>query len=140
MHNSDDRTGPDYVKVEYSRSELTGRIIAAAKAVHLEIGPGFPELVYQRALAIELAAGGLSFTREYEMEINYRGQKVGEKRVDFFVEGIMVEIKARSVLEDIHCVQALSYLKASGAEIGLLLNFGAKKLEIKRLIHTPKPR
>ena len=126
-----------YVKPEYAQSELTGKIIAAAQTVHHNLGPGFEEVIYQRALALELLAQGLDYSRETWIDVHYRGQVIGRKRVDFFIEGVMVEIKAKALLEDVDVIQALSYLKASGFEIGLLLNFGAKKLEIKRLIHTP---
>ncbi len=127
-----------YVKPEYAQSELTGKIIAAAQTVHHNLGPGFEEVIYQRALALELLAQGLDYSRETWIDVHYRGQVIGRKRVDFFIEGVMVEIKSKVFLEDVDVIQALSYLKASGFEIGLLLNFGAKKLEIKRLIHTPR--
>jgi GxxExxY protein len=122
-----------HVKEEYPLSAITDRILAAAMQVHRNLGPGFQEVIYQRALALELQAQGLEFSREVWMDVNYRGTKVGSKRVDFIIEGVMVEIKATSQLEDVHYVQALSYLKASGYKVGLLLNFGSVKLGIKRL-------
>ena len=122
-----------YVKPEFPLSEITSQIIAAATQVHRDLGPGFEEVIYQRALALELQAQGLGFSREIWIDVNYRGVKVGKKRVDFLIEGIMVEIKAHSELQDVHVVQALSYLKASGYKVGLLLNFGAPRLQIKRL-------
>jgi GxxExxY protein len=125
---------PDpYVKPEYEHSDLTSRILAAAIQVHRGLGPGFEEVIYQRALALELQAQGLEYAREVWIEIHYREKNVGRKRVDFLIEGVMVEIKACAELQDVHFVQALSYLKASGCKIGLLLNFGASRLEIKRL-------
>jgi GxxExxY protein len=87
-------------------------------------------------LALELPAHELDFGREVWIDIIYRGKNVGRKRVDFLIEEIMVEIKAKSQLEDVDFVQTLSYLKASGFEVGLLINFGAKSLKVKRLIHT----
>jgi GxxExxY protein len=123
----------EYVNPEYPFSEITSRINAAAIQVHRELGPGFEEVIYQRALALELHAQGLDFSREVWIDVNYRGVNVGKKRVDFLVEGVMVEIKAHAKLEDVHFVQALSYLKASGFKVGLLLNFGAPRLQIKRL-------
>ncbi|MBN1936851.1 MAG: GxxExxY protein [Anaerolineae bacterium] len=114
-------------------SDVTARIIAAATEVHRHLGPGFEEVIYQRALARELPAHQLEFSREVWIDVYYKGEKVGRKRVDFVVEEVMVEIKARSVLEPVSFVQALSYLKASGYKVGLLLNFGATKLEIRRL-------
>ncbi len=126
----------DYVKPEYPLSELTGRIIAAAQQVHRELGTGYEERIYQRALALELPAYGLDFSREVWIEVIYKGQKVGRKRVDFIVEEVMVELKAKAEIEDVDVIQTLSYLKASGFQVGLLLNFGSKSLEIKRLINT----
>jgi GxxExxY protein len=84
-------------------------------------------------LALELPAQDLEFSREVWIDVTYKGAKVGRKRVDFVIDEVMVEIKARSTLEDVDFVQALSYLKASGYKVGLLLNFGARKLQIKRL-------
>lgn len=118
--------------------ELTGKIIGAAIKVHQTLGNGFQEVIYQRALAIEMAEEGLLFSREHEMDIFYRGQKIGSRRVDFFVEDkVMVEIKALIKLEDVHLAQALNYLEAYELEIGLLINFGAKSLEFKR-VHNNK--
>jgi GxxExxY protein len=125
-----------YVKPEYPLSEVTGRIIAAARQVHQNLGPGFEEVIYQRALALELPAHGLDFSREVWIDVHYKGEIIGHKRIDFIIEGVMVEIKARSVIEDVAVVQTLSYLKASGYEVGLFLNFGTKSLEIKRLINS----
>ena len=122
-----------HIKEQYPLSELTSRIIAAAIEVHKALGPGFEEVIYQRALAKELLAHGLEFSREVWIDVLYKGEKVGRKRVDFVIEECMVEIKAKAALEDIDFIQALSYLKASSYRVGLLLNFGAKKLEIKRL-------
>ena len=122
-----------YIKPEYERSDVTSRIIAAAIQVHRDLGPGFEEVIYQRALALELQAQGLEHSREVWIEIHYRGKIVGRKRVDFLIEGVMVEIKACAEVQEVHFVQALSYLKASGCKIGLLLNFGTSRLEIKRL-------
>ena len=126
----------DYVKPEYPLSDLTGRIIAAAQQVHRELGPGYEERIYQRALALELPAHGLDFSREVWIEVIYKRRKVGRKRVDFIVEEVMVELKAKAEIEDVDVIQTLSYLKASGFQVGLLLNFGSKSLEIKRLINT----
>ena len=123
----------EYVKPEYPLSELTSRIIAAAVEVHRVLGPGFREIIYQRALAKELLVQGLDFSREVWIDVLYKGEKVGKHRVDFMVEDCMVEIKAKAALDEIDFMQTLSYLKASGCELALLLNFGAKKLEIKRL-------
>jgi GxxExxY protein len=121
-----------YVKAEYPLSDVTARIIAAATEVHRELGPGFEEVIYQRALTRELPAHRLEFSREVWIDVHYKGEKVGSKRVDFVVDEVMVEIKAKAVLEDVAFVQTLSYLKASGYKVGLLINFGAARLQVKR--------
>jgi GxxExxY protein len=100
----------DYVKVEYPHSEVTGRIIAAANQVHNHLGPGYEELIYQRALALELPAHDLDFEREVWIEVAYKGEKVGVKRVDFLIEDVLLEIKAKAAIEDVDIVQTLSYL------------------------------
>ena len=122
-----------YVKANYPLSEITARIIAAAQEVHRELGPGFEEVIYQRALARELPRHNLEFSREVWLDVYYKGEKVGRKRVDFIIDEVLVEIKAKSELASVDFVQTLSYLKASGYKIGLLLNFGGVKLGIKRL-------
>ena len=102
--------------------------------VHNTLGNGFQEVIYQRALAIEMDWEKLQFIRELEMPIYYRGKEVGTRRVDFLIEDcILVELKALSKLEDVHLAQGLNYLTAFNLETGLLLNFGAKSLEVKRL-------
>jgi GxxExxY protein len=117
---------------------LTHKIIGAAMEVHKHLGNGFQEVVYQRALSIELNLQGIAHEREKEMPLHYKGFDVGTRRVDFFVnEIIMVEIKALTKLEDVHLAQAMNYLEAYNMEIGLLLNFGAKSLEFKR-VHNNK--
>jgi len=118
--------------------ELTEKIIAAAMQVHKTLGNGFQEVIYQRAMEIELRIMGLSFEREKEMTILYRGEDIGTRRVDFFVETkIMVELKAIIILEDVHLAQAVNYLEAYNMEVGLLINFGAKSLQFKR-VHNNK--
>ena len=122
---------------EYKHSDITHKIIGAAMKVHSTLGNGFQEVIYQRALTIEMAKQGLSFQRELEMQIYYDGQEIGTRRVDFLVESkVMVEMKALTTLEDVHLAQAINYLEAYKLEVGLLLNFGAKSLEYKRLIKS----
>ena len=107
--------------------------------VHKILGNGFQEVIYQRALALELGKTGIEFAREVEMPIYYDGQEIGTRRADFLVNGkIMVELKALTSLEDVHIAQGLNYLEAYKLEIGLLVNFGAKKLEFKRLTNERK--
>ena len=118
--------------------ELTRKIIGCAMEVHKRLGNGFQEVIYQRALQIEMRLANLDFAREMEMSIFYREEEIGTRRVDFFVEGkIMVELKAQIKLEDVHLAQAMNYLEAYKMEIGLLINFGAKSLEFKR-VHNNK--
>ena len=102
--------------------------------VHSTLGNGFQEVIYQRALEIEFRKAGLNFVREFSMDIFYEGEIIGNRRVDFFVEGIIsVEIKAINILEGLHYTQARNYLEVYNLEVGLLLNFGAPSLEYKRL-------
>lgn len=122
------------VKSEYKYSELTSKIIGCTMTVHSELGNGFQEVIYQRALEIEMAGNGIDFSREYEMPVYYKKQQIGTRRVDFLVEGtIAVELKAIVQMEDVHLAQAINYLEAYDLEIGLLVNFGAKSLQFKRL-------
>ncbi len=118
--------------------DLTRKIIGCAMEVHKRLGNGFQEVIYQRALAIEMNLAGLDFAREMEMQIYYREEEIGTRRVDFFVENkIMVELKAVIKMEDVHLAQAMNYVEAYKMEIGLLINFGAKSLEFKR-VHNNK--
>ena len=120
--------------------ELTYKIIGCAMEVHKHLGNGFQEVVYQRALAIEMQMQGIGFSREHEMPLQYKGFDVGTRRVDFFVENkIMVEIKAIINLEDVHLAQAMNYVEAYNLDIGLLINFGAKSLQHKR-VHNNKSK
>jgi GxxExxY protein len=112
---------------------LTHEIIGCAMAVHNELGNGFQEVIYQRALAIELEEAGIEFVREQEMPLFYKGHEIGSRRVDFLIEHkVLVELKALIALEDVYLAQGLNYLTAYDLEIGLLINFGAAKLQYKR--------
>ena len=123
--------------MEYKHSEITSNVIAAAFEVHKELGPGFQEVIYQRALEVEFNLRSISFAREFEMIVYYKSLEIGLRRVDFLVNDIVsVELKAMTKLEDVHLAQALNYLEAYNLEVGLLINFGAKSLEIKRLYNT----
>jgi GxxExxY protein len=114
--------------------DITQKIIGASMEVHRILGNGFQEVIYQRALEFEMTNMGLSFQREFEMDIFYKEKRIGGRRVDFFVENcIMVELKASINLEDVHLAQAMNYLEVYNVEIGLLINFGAKSLQFKRL-------
>ncbi len=116
---------------------LTHKIIGCAMKVHSTLGNGFQEVIYQRALAIEMQKNKLEFQKEMEMKIFYDGIEIGTRRVDFFVaEFIMVELKAVIKLEDIHLAQAMNYCQAYNLPIGLLINFGSKSLEYKRVYNV----
>jgi GxxExxY protein len=125
------------INEQYKYSELTGKIIGCAMEVHRQLGNGFQEVLYQRALEIEMTMQGISFSREHEMEIFYKGENIGTRRVDFLVEGVVsVELKALIRIEDVHLAQAINYLEAYNLEVGLLINFGAKSLQFKRVANT----
>ena len=107
--------------------------------VHRTLGNGFMEAIYQKCLEIEFEKQGIKFSREIETEIYYEGINVGVRRMDFLVEKIiMVELKAKSSLDDVHLAQALNYLEAYKLETGLLINFGSKSLEFKRITNEFK--
>lgn len=118
--------------------DLTGLIIGCAMNVHNTLGNGFQEVIYQRALEIEFKLNDISYEREKEMKIYYKDEDIGTRRVDFFVaDTIMVELKAIINLEDVHLAQAMNYCEAYNTEVGLLINFGAKSLQFKR-VHNNK--
>ena len=122
------------INEQYKYSELTSKIIGCAMTVHKALGNGFQEVIYQRALAIEMQIADIAFNREFEMPIFYREEQIGTRRVDFLVEGnVSVELKAITKLEDVHFAQAINYLEAYNLEIGLLINFGENSLNFKRL-------
>jgi len=121
----------------YKYSDITGRIIKCAMKVYNKLGNGFQEVVYQRALAIEMIKEGLSFSREFEMPIYYYDQEVGARRVDFLVEGVVI-VELKAIMEEInntHKAQIINYLEAFKIDVGLLINFGNKSLEFKRFIN-----
>ena len=121
--------------------ELTGNIIAAAIEVHRRLGPGFIESVYENALVIELKKRCLRVDQQKEIVITYDGFEVGKHRLDLLVENtIIVELKAVRNLEDIYFAIVKSYLRATGKEHGLLLNFSKTTLEVKRVINPMNTR
>jgi len=116
--------------------KLTHKIIGCAMQVHRIVGNGFQEVIYQRALAIEFRHQGIEFVREMEMDLFYREQHIGKRRVDFFVEGqVMVEIKAIEKLEGVHKAQAINYCEAYNIADGLLINFGRTSLDFNRVFN-----
>jgi len=128
---------------ELKFKNITEKIIGSSFEVHKFLGNGFQEVIYQRALAWEMKKAGLEFGREIEQEIFYKDlpEPIGTRRADFVVEGkVLVELKALVKLEDVHLAQALNYLKAYRLDVGLLINFGAKSLEFKRLVLSQNQR
>ena len=122
--------------MEKIEDDLTYKIIGCAMKVHGFLGNGFQEVIYQRALAIEMNKAGLTFARELEIPIYYDNEEIGTRRVDFLVEkDVMVELKALVALEDVHLAQGLNYLVAYKLDKVLLIKFGASSLEVKRLRH-----
>jgi GxxExxY protein len=122
------------INKQYKYSEITSKIIGCAMNVHKTLGNGFQEVIYQRALEIELRDVEIEFSREFEMPIFYKLKQIGTRRVDFLIDkNISVEIKATTKLDDVHFAQAINYLEAYNLEIGLLINFGENSLIFKRL-------
>lgn len=125
------------IKGNYKYSDLTEKIIGCSMKVHTFLGNGFPEVIYQRSLAIELEKSGINFNRELEQDIYYDNIKVWTRVVDFLIEKkVLVELKALGEINENHYSQVLNYLKAYKLEIGLLINFGAKSLQFKRFINN----
>lgn len=122
---------------DYPHCDVTNNIIGAAFEVHRQLGPGFLEKVYETALARELATRGLDVTPQAEITVRYKGESVGVYYADLLVEGTVIcEIKATEKLTPAHEAQLLHYLKATGIEVGLLLNFGSGRVRVKRFART----
>jgi GxxExxY protein len=121
-------------KVQTPHDDLTYKIIGVAMAVHNELGPGFPEEIYHRAMAIGLHADGIPYESEYRINLHFRGTAIGSFALDFVAgRSVVVELKAVSALAAVHQEQIIAYLAASGLPVGLLINFGAASLETRRL-------
>ena len=128
------------INEQYKYSDLTSKVIGCAMKVHSTLGNGFQEVIYQRALEIEFSLADIPFSREFEMPIYYHHQQIGTRRVDFLVDEVLsVELKAITKLEDVHFAQAINYLESSSYPVGLLINFGAKSLQFKRLFNKKFP-
>lgn len=127
----------NHTNEQYKYSDITGAIIGSAMEVHSKLGNGFPEVIYQRSLAIEFQTQEINYNREISMPLYYRGKSVGKRRVDFLVENkVLVEWKAISEINGTHYNQILNYLTAFQLEIGLLINFGENSLKFKRFINS----
>ncbi len=123
----------------HATDELSGRVIGAAMRVHAALGPGFTEAVYQNALALEMALEGIPFEREVKLEVRYRGELVGLYRADLVVDAMLIlELKAVQAILPEHEVQVVNYLAATGLEQALLLNFGARSLQMKKKFRGPR--
>jgi GxxExxY protein len=119
---------------ELRHGGISHEVIGAAIAVHTELGPGFLESIYEQALAVEFAIRGIAFVRQKSIPLFYRDHQLGEHRLDFLIEEkIVVELKAVEALENVHFAIVRSYLKATGLEDGLLLNFSRMPLAVKRV-------
>lgn len=122
---------------QFKYKEITERILKVAFEVHRILKNGFPEIIYHRAMIIESRLQGLNFISEYEIVIFYKDHKIGFRRADLFYETLIpVELKATSELNDGDLSQAINHLEAINLEIGMLLNFGAKSLQYRRLYNT----
>jgi GxxExxY protein len=134
--------GSSYAVDLAAYNPLTHRIIGCAMRVHALLGSGFPEAIYQRALAIELAREEVVAQCEVETPIYFRGQQIGTRRVDFLAAGpthdqpILIELKATTELTEAHFAQVINYLEAYRLHVGLLLNFGAGSLHYRRFVKT----
>jgi GxxExxY protein len=121
--------------MELIEAELSERIIGCCTRVHRTLGPGFLEKVYEEALAIELAKGGLGFERQKTVALLYDGKPIGEHRLDYLIEArVVLELKACKDIEDIHLATARSYLKATNRPLALVVNFAKPVIEIRRVI------
>jgi GxxExxY protein len=120
---------------------LTERIIGIAIEVHRELGPGFLESIYEEAMAVAMQAQGLAFERQLALPVIFRGQPVGIHRLDFLVEkAVVLELKAMKAFEDIHTATVRSYLRVSQGRCGLLLNFAATTLQVRRIGPEYRPK
>ena len=120
--------------------EVSSRVIEAAIAVHRELGPGFLETIYESAMKTALRHRGMVYESQKEVTVFFEGEEVGVHRLDLMVEGqIVVEMKAIKALENVHYAQVRSYLKATGLHVGLLMNFNAPTLIVKRVVLEYKP-
>lgn len=124
------------IKQEYIHSDITAEILGAAFEVHKTIGTGFVESVYQKAMLVECGIRKIDAESEIELPVFYKQVKVGSRRADLLIKKkVVVELKAVTELNDVHLAQAINYLEAFNLEVGLLINFGSKSLQYKRVIH-----
>ena len=125
------------MKEEYPHSDITEKVISAAIEVHRELGSGYLESIYEQALAKEFDSRKIKYERQKEIGIFYKEEQVGKHRLDFIVEGkVVLEIKSVERFDEVHRAQVVSYCKASGLKVGLLINFNMAILKkgIKRIV------
>ena len=116
-------------------ADLSYRIMSAAFEVHRLLGPGYAERIYEQALAREFEERDIAYERQKQIEIEYKGSVVGEYFLDMAVEdSVVLELKATPEITALHCAQALSYLKASGMRLAIVINFGARSVQNKRIV------
>lgn len=121
--------------IEYPQQELTREIIAAAFEVHQKLGRGFLEKVYENAMVIELTSRGCKVVQQAPIEVRYKNETAGTYYADLLVDDLVVcELKAADAISPAHQAQLLNYLKATGIKVGLLLNFGPKRVDVKRMV------
>jgi GxxExxY protein len=133
------RFGGQNISWEFPHRDLTDRVIGAAIFVHRQLGPGFLEKLYENALNIEFSKRGILFNRQVSVQVLYDGKVIGMHRLDMIIEQkVVLELKAVKEIEDIHLATTLSYLKATQLEVGLILNFAAARLLIRRVVRTEK--
>ena len=126
----------NYISKKYKYPKVTSKILDCALEVHKTLGNGYPQDIYRKALSLEMQFLGLEHQREIDLDIFCRGEKIGSRRIDFLVANtISVEITAINQLEDDHLIQVINYLEAYNLDVGLLINFGAKNLEFKRVMN-----
>ena len=120
---------------DLKHNELTRAVIGAAMEVHSNLGPGFLESVYEAALAIELNLRNVLYERQKAIPVMYKGEKAKDFFCDFLIDGkVLVELKAIQIMTEIEEAQVLNYLKVTGLQVGLLINFGQRSLKYKRLV------
>ena len=121
---------------QYKYADITEKIIGCAMKVHSWFGPGFPEIIYQRSLMVELRKAGLKCESEVERQVFYADTLVGKRKLDIIVEEkVLIEMKALSELDAASLNKTLNYLKVFKMEVGLLLNFGTPSLQFKRFVN-----
>ena len=116
--------------------ELSYRVMQAVFEVHNTLGPGFTEMIYEEALVYELGLSGIPFERQKAVTLMYKGKQVGTHRLDLIIDDkIVLELKATSALDDVFKQQTLSYLKATGLRLAILINFGTPRVQYERIVN-----